>query len=135
LLSGPRWQPRPRASDLLDTWEGLAALVVESLLKILESHIYQVLVDPQQPGETGLPCKCIDAAPGLYHPFFGLVGELRCHSQEALFKAITRANASDRFVSGSVDPKTKTLTLLRGDNTAAVAPFCDLAEVKGWDGT
>ncbi len=33
------------------------------------------------------------------------------------------ADASDRFIGGSVDLKAKALTLLRGDITTVVAPF------------
>ena len=39
-----------------------------------------------------------------------------------LLEAITADDSSDRFIGGSVDRKAKTLTLLRGDITAIVAP-------------
>ena len=40
-----------------------------------------------------------------------------------LIEAVTTDDSSDRFVGGSVDHKAKTLTLVRGDITAIVAPF------------
>jgi hypothetical protein len=44
-----------------------------------------------------------------------------------------RDDAADRFIGGSVDAKAKTLTLLRGDIEAVVAPFAIFA--KSGDGT
>ena len=44
-------------------------------------------------------------------------------SASELIEAITADDAPDRFVGGSVDPRAKTLTLIRGDITAIVAPF------------
>ena len=50
-----------------------------------------------------------------------------------LIDAITADDAADRFIGGSVDPKTKTLTLIRGDISAIVAPLAIFA--KSGDGT
>jgi hypothetical protein len=46
---------------------------------------------------------------------------------------VTRDDASDRFIGGSVDSKAKTLTLLRGDIEVMVAPFSLFP--KSGDGT
>ena len=54
---------------------------------------------------------------------FGLVEGFEWLSKEELVEAITRDDASSRFIGGSVDAKAKTLTLLRGDVTAVVVPF------------
>ena len=67
--------------------------------------------------------ESIAALLGLFHPVFGLVEGFQWLPKEELVEAITRDDASDRFIGGSVDAKAKTLTLLRGDITAVVAPF------------
>ena len=67
--------------------------------------------------------ESIPALVGLFHPVFGLVEGFRWLAGEELLEAITRDDASDRFIGGSVDHQAKTLTLLRGDMTAVVAPF------------
>jgi hypothetical protein len=65
----------------------------------------------------------IPALVGLFHPVFGLVEGFRWLPHEELIEAVTREDASERLVGGSVDPQAKTVTLLRGDIEAVVAPF------------
>ena len=77
--------------------------------------------------------ESIPALLGLFHPVFGLVEGFQWLPKEELVEAITRDDASERFIGGSVDPKAKTLTLLRGDIEAVVAPF-SLFQKSG-DGT
>jgi hypothetical protein len=77
--------------------------------------------------------ESIPALLGLFHPVFGLVEGFQWLPTEELVEAITRDDASDRFIGGSVDPKAKALTLLRGDITAVVAPFSLFP--KSGDGT
>ena len=77
--------------------------------------------------------ESIPALLGLFHPVFGLVEGFQWLPREELVEAITRDDASDRFIGGSVDPKAKTLTLLRGDIEAVVAPFAIFP--KSGDGT
>ena len=67
--------------------------------------------------------ESIPALLGLFHPVFGLGEGSRWLPSAALIEAITTDDSSDRFVGGSVDRKAKTLTLVRGDITAIVAPF------------
>ena len=67
--------------------------------------------------------ESIPALLSLFHPVFGLVEGFKWLPKEELVEAITRNDASDRFIGGSVDPKSKALTLLRGDLQAVVAPF------------
>jgi DNA-binding Xre family transcriptional regulator len=77
--------------------------------------------------------ESIPALVGLFHPVFGLVDGFQWLPKEELVEVITRDDASDRFIGGSVDLKAKTLTLLRGDITAVVAPFSLFP--KSGDGT
>ena len=67
--------------------------------------------------------ESIPALLGLFQPVFGLVEGFEWLPKDELIEAITRDDASCRFIGGSVDAKAKTLTLLRGDVTAVVAPF------------
>jgi DNA-binding Xre family transcriptional regulator len=67
--------------------------------------------------------ESISALLGLFHPVFGLVEGFQWLPKEELVEVITREDAADRFIGGSVDPKAKTVTLLRGDIEAEVAPF------------
>ena len=59
--------------------------------------------------------ESISALLGLFHPVVGLVEGFQWLPKEELVEVITRDDASDRFIGGNVDPKAKTLTLLRGD--------------------
>jgi hypothetical protein len=77
--------------------------------------------------------ESISALLGLFHPVFGLVEGFQWLSKAELVEVITRDDASRRFIGGSVDPKAKTLTLLRGDIKAVVAPFSIF--LKSGDGT
>jgi hypothetical protein len=77
--------------------------------------------------------ESIPALLGLFHPVVGLVEGFQWLPREELVEALTRDDASDRFVGGSVDPKAKTLTLLRGDLEVVVAPFAIFQE--SGDGT
>jgi hypothetical protein len=77
--------------------------------------------------------ESISALLGLFHPVFGLVEGFQWLPKEELVEVITRDDASDRFIGGSVDPRAKTLTLLRGDIEAVVAPFAIFQE--SGDGT
>ena len=77
--------------------------------------------------------ESIPALLGLFHPVFGLVEGFHWLPREELVEAITREDASVRFIGGSVDLKAKTLTLLRGDISAVVVPFSMFA--KSGDGT
>jgi hypothetical protein len=77
--------------------------------------------------------ESISALVGLFHPVFGLVDGFQWLSKEELVEAITRDDAAERFIGGSVDLKAKNLTLLRGDITAMVAPFSLFT--KSGDGT
>jgi hypothetical protein len=67
--------------------------------------------------------ESIPALQGLFHPVFGLVEGFRWLPENELVEAIARDDVSDRFIGGCVDPVAKTLTLLRGDVTAVIAPF------------
>ena len=77
--------------------------------------------------------ESIPALLGLFHPVAGLVEGFRWLPGEELVNALTRSDASDRLIGGSVDPKAGALTLLRGDLEALVAPF-GMFEESG-DGT
>jgi hypothetical protein len=77
--------------------------------------------------------ESISALLGLFRPVFGLVEGFRWLPKEELVEVITRDDASDRFIGGSIDPRAKTLTLLRGDIEAVVAPFAIFP--KSGDGT
>ncbi len=77
--------------------------------------------------------ESIPALLALFHPVVGLVEGFRWLAKEELVEVITRDDASDRFIGGSVDAKAKTLTLLRGDIEAVVAPFALFS--KSGDGT
>ena len=67
--------------------------------------------------------ESIAALISLFYPVFGVVEGFRWLSREELVEALTRDDASDRFIGGSVDSKAKTLTLLRGNIEAMVVPF------------
>jgi hypothetical protein len=67
--------------------------------------------------------ESIPALLGLFHPVFGLVEGFQWLPKEELLEAITREDAAERFIGGSVDTKAKALTLLRGDMETLVAPF------------
>jgi hypothetical protein len=77
--------------------------------------------------------ESIPALLGLFNPVFGLVEGFRWLPKEELVEVIAQDDAADRFVGGSVDAKTKSLTLLRGDIGAVVAPLT-MFEQSG-DGT
>ncbi len=77
--------------------------------------------------------ESIPALLGLFHPVFGVVEGFVWLSREELIEVITRADAADRFIGGIVDPKAKTVTLLRGNHGAIVAPFAIFE--KSGDGT
>jgi DNA-binding Xre family transcriptional regulator len=77
--------------------------------------------------------ESISALLGLFHPVFGLVEGIQWLPKDELIEVIPREDAADRFIGGSVDTKAKTLTLLRGDITAVVAPFSLFP--KSGDGT
>jgi hypothetical protein len=77
--------------------------------------------------------ESIPALVGLFHPVLGLVDGLRWLPREELVEVITRDDAGERFIGGSVDAKAKTLTLLRGDLETVVAPFALFRE--SGDGT
>jgi hypothetical protein len=77
--------------------------------------------------------ESIPALLGLFHPVFGVVEGFQWLPREELVEVITRDDASDRFIGGSVDLKGKTLTLLRGDITPKIVPFSLFA--KAGDGT
>jgi hypothetical protein len=67
--------------------------------------------------------ESISALLSIFHPVFGIVEGFKWLPIEELVGVITRDDASDRIIGGSVDAKAKTLTLLRGDIEAVVAPF------------
>ena len=67
--------------------------------------------------------ESIPALLGLFHPVFGLVEGFQWLPKAELVEVITRDDASDRFLGGSVDSKAKALTLLRGNIEVIVAPF------------
>ncbi len=67
--------------------------------------------------------ESIPALLSLFSPVFGLVEGFQWLQREELVEVIARDDAADRFIGGSVDPKTKSLTLLRGDIEAVVAPL------------
>jgi hypothetical protein len=68
--------------------------------------------------------ESIAALLGLFDsPIFGLTEDFRWLPGEELIAAILRNDASDRFIGGSVDPKAKTLMLLRGNLKVLIAPF------------
>jgi hypothetical protein len=77
--------------------------------------------------------ESVPALLGLFHPVFGVVEGFQWLPKEQLVEAITRDDASDLFIGGSVDPKTKTLILLRGDITSLIVPFSLFS--KAGDGT
>ena len=70
---------------------------------------------------------------GLFQAVFGLVEGFKWLPREEFVEAITRPDASERFIGGSVDPKAKAMTLLRGDVEAIVAPLAIFQE--SGDGT
>ena len=94
---------------------------------------------PRRP--SGIAPDHADAAAFGKHPRpgrplpsgLGLVEGFRWLPHEELIEAVTRDDASERFVGGSVDLQAKTLTLLRGDIKAVVAPFSIFP--KSADGT
>jgi len=67
--------------------------------------------------------ESIPALQGLFHPVFGLVEGFQWLPHEELVEVIAKEDASSRFIGGCVDLVAKTLTLLRGDMTAVIAPF------------
>ena len=67
--------------------------------------------------------ESIPALLGLFHPVFGLVQGFHWLSKNEFVETIVMADVADRFIGGSVDLKSKAMTLLRGDMTAVVAPF------------
>lgn len=77
--------------------------------------------------------ESIPALVGLFHPVFGLIEGFQWLPKDELVEVITRDDAADRFVGGSVDPRAKTLTLLRGNIEVMVAPFSLFP--KSGDGT
>jgi hypothetical protein len=77
--------------------------------------------------------ESIPALLGLFYPVFGLVEGFQWLPKDELVEAITRDDAPERFIGGSIDLKAKTLTLLRGDITAVVALFSIFS--KSGDGT
>ena len=79
--------------------------------------------------------ESIPALLGLFHPVFGLVEGFQWLPKLELVEVVTRDDASDRFIGGSVDSKAKTLTLLRGNievMVGTVFPFC---KIGGRDGS
>jgi hypothetical protein len=87
---------------------------VDTRADLHESHLL-TLMPPRS--------ESIPALVGLFHPVFGLGDGFQWLPKGELVEALTRDDAADRIIGGSVDPKAKTLTLLRGDITAIVAPF------------
>ncbi len=67
--------------------------------------------------------ESIPALLRFFNPVFGLVEGFRWLPHSELIPAIMREDASDRFIGGSVDVKSKVLTLLRGNEDAMVVPF------------
>ena len=67
--------------------------------------------------------ESIPALLGFFHPVFGVVEGFHWLPRQEMVTALTRDDAAGRFIGGSVDPEAETLTLLRGDITALVAPF------------
>lgn len=97
---------------------------VDTRADLRESHLI-TLTPPRS--------ESIPALVGLFHPVFGLGEGFQWLPKEELVEALTRNDAADRFLGGSVDHRAKTLTLLRGDVTAVVAPFSSFP--KSGDGT
>jgi hypothetical protein len=77
--------------------------------------------------------ESIPALLGLFHPVFGVVEGFQWLPRVELIEAVTRDDASDRIIGGSVDLKGKTLTLLRGDITTTIVPLSVFARAA--DGT
>jgi hypothetical protein len=77
--------------------------------------------------------ESIQALLGLFHPVFGVVEGFQWLPTDELIEVIIVDDASDRFIGGSVDLKSKTMTLLRGDITALYVPFSLFP--KAGDGT
>jgi hypothetical protein len=102
----------------------LLAKAVDARADLRGSHLI-TLMPPR--------AESIPALLGLFYPVFGLVEGFQWLPKDEMVKAIMMADASGRFIGGSVDPKAKTLTLLRGDITAVVAPFSIFAHAG--DGT
>jgi hypothetical protein len=68
--------------------------------------------------------ESIAALLGLFDsPVFGLIEGFHWLPSDELIAALMRDDASDRFIGGSVDPKAKALTLLRGNLKTVVVPF------------
>ena len=67
--------------------------------------------------------ESVPALLGLFHLVFGLGEDSRWLPKTELIAVIAADDSADRFIGGSVDFKAKTVTLLRGDITAVVAPF------------
>ncbi len=87
---------------------------VDSRADLRGSHL--ITLTPPRP-------ESIPALLGLFHPVFGLVEGFHWLSKNEFVETIVMADVADRFIGGSVDLKSKALTLLRGDMTAVVAPF------------
>lgn len=77
--------------------------------------------------------ESIQALLGFFHPVFGVIEGFQWLPTEELIEVIMMDDASDRFLGGSVDPKSKMITLLRGDITALLVPFSLFP--KAGDGT
>jgi DNA-binding Xre family transcriptional regulator len=114
------------------TWISFSRTFTDMLLKeVVDAHADprgSHLITLMPPRSESIP-----ALVGLFHPVFGLVDGFQWLPKEELVEAITRDDASERFIGGSVDLKAKTLTLLRGNITAVVAPFSLFT--KSGDGT
>jgi hypothetical protein len=87
---------------------------VDSRADLRGSHL--ITLTPPRP-------ESVPALLGLFHPAFGLVAGFHWLPKDEFVETIVMADATDRFIGGSVDLKAKALTLLRGDITAVVAPF------------
>ena len=68
----------------------------------------------------------IESIPALlssFYPVFGLVTGFRWLPNRELVSALLRGDASERFIGGIVDLKSKTITLLKGDAETIIIPF------------
>jgi hypothetical protein len=114
------------------TWISFNRTFTDMLLENVVSHRADFkgshLITLMPPRAESIP-----ALVSLFHPVFGLGEGFQWLPNEEMVEAITRGDASDRLIGGSVDLKAKTLTLLRGDITTVVAPLSLFP--KAGDGT
>jgi Helix-turn-helix len=118
-----------------DRWTAWLSCTASSTDLLLDSSVRARTGSNGSPLITLSPprVESVPALLGLFHPVFGVTEGSRWLNLPELLDAISADDAADRFIGGSVDAESKTLTLIRGDITAIVIPFAIFAE--SGDGT